>query len=66
MVKPITNMNTVEKLQSSLDEMKADTAKFERGNNVAGTRVRTSAQKMKKMLQELRLEIGATRKSRAK
>ncbi|MBD3345067.1 MAG: histone H1 [Chitinivibrionales bacterium] len=53
-------------LQPLLDEMeslKAEYEKFERGNKSAGTRARKSLQTIKKIAQDLRVEIQENKKS---
>lgn len=53
-----TIMNIIEKVESTLNELKEDYAKFtEKGNKVAGTRVRKNAQAIKVLMQELRKEV---------
>lgn len=51
-------MESFEKLKSLLESTQADVDKFsEKKNNAAGTRVRQAMQEVKKIAQELRLEI---------
>lgn len=44
-------------LESAVASLKEDHAKFEKGNSAAGTRVRNSAQSIKVLAQELRVDI---------
>lgn len=51
-------MNRIEQLKSLIDELEADMVKFyEKGNKTAGTRARKQLQELKKVSQEVRLEI---------
>ncbi len=53
-------------LQSLLDEveiLKQEYEKFERGNKSAGTRARKSLQNIKKIAQEIRVQIQSAKKS---
>jgi hypothetical protein len=52
-------------IQSLLDEvevLKSEYEKFERGNKSAGTRARKSLQNIKKIAQDLRIQIQDTKK----
>lgn len=51
-------MKTFEKMKALLDSTEADVTKFgEKGNSSAGTRVRQAMQELKKLAQDLRIEI---------
>ncbi len=51
-------MKRSEQLKSMLDELEPDMNKFyEKGNKAAGTRARKQLQELKKVAQEVRLEI---------
>ena len=55
-------METLEKIKELTEELVADTSKFYKGNNSAGTRARKTCQEMKTLLQTLRTEILSERK----
>jgi len=55
-------METLEKIKTLVEELTADTTKFYKGNNSAGTRARKLAQDIKTQLQTLRTEILEERK----
>lgn len=49
---------TYEKMYTLLNEVEDDIKKFdEKGNKAAGTRVRKAMQELKKLAQEIRLEV---------
>ncbi|MEX0771486.1 MAG: histone H1 [Balneolaceae bacterium] len=51
-------MSRIEQVKSLVDELEPDMVKFyEKGNKAAGTRARKSLQEIKKVAQEIRLEI---------
>lgn len=50
-------METLEQIKSVAESLSVDTEKFYKGNKSAGTRARKSAQELKALLQQLRLEI---------
>lgn len=51
-------METFEKMQALLEQIKPDVQKvFDKGNGSAGTRVRQSMQELKNLAQQLRTEI---------
>jgi len=51
-------MNRIEQMQSLVAELEPDMEKFyEKGNKAAGTRARKQLQEIKKVSQEIRLEI---------
>lgn len=55
--------NFEENLTSKVDELKANLSKFvEKNNNAAGSRARKNAQELKKLLQDLRVDILAKQK----
>jgi hypothetical protein len=47
-------MNELEKMQELLNAAKEDYAKFEAGNNAAGTRVRKACMEIKNLAQDVR------------
>jgi transcriptional regulator with XRE-family HTH domain len=53
----------IQPLLEEIDVLKTSLDKFERGNKSAGTRARKSLQTIKKIAQELRIEIQETIKS---
>ncbi|PWN07196.1 histone H1 [Rhodohalobacter mucosus] len=51
-------MNRIEQIQSMVADLEVDMNKFyEKGNKAAGTRARKQLQELKKVAQEIRLEI---------
>lgn len=51
-------MNRIEQIRSMIEELEGDMNKFyEKGNKAAGTRARKQLQELKKVSQEIRLEI---------
>lgn len=57
-------METYNKIVELVEAMKADADKFfDKGNKSAGTRVRTQCQELKKLAQELRIEVQEAKKS---
>lgn len=51
-------MNRIEQIRSMIAELEGDMDKFyEKGNKAAGTRARKQLQELKKVSQEIRLEI---------
>lgn len=50
-------MDTLEKIKLLVETLSVDTSKFYSGNKSAGTRARKSAQELKNLLQDLRIEI---------
>jgi hypothetical protein len=51
-------MNRIEQIRSMIAELEGDMNKFyEKGNKAAGTRARKQLQDLKKVSQEIRLEI---------
>lgn len=56
-------MEKFNQLKSLVDSMTEDYAKFfEKGNNAAGTRLRKSLQDIKKLAQEIRVEVSEKKK----
>lgn len=57
-------MGKFEDLKSLVESMNEDYAKFsEKGNSAAGTRVRKTLQDVKKLAQEMRVEISEKKKN---
>ncbi|MGF1671817.1 MAG: histone H1 [Balneolaceae bacterium] len=51
-------MSRINQMKSLIDELEPDMVKFyEKGNKAAGTRARKTLQEIKKVSQEIRLEI---------
>lgn len=51
-------MDRIEQVRSLISELEPDMEKFyEKGNKAAGTRARKTLQELKKVAQEIRLEI---------
>lgn len=50
-------METLQKIKELTETLSVDTEKFYKGNKSAGTRARKSAQEIKALLQQLRVEI---------
>jgi hypothetical protein len=51
-------MSRIQQMKSLLDQLEPDLVKFyEKGNKAAGTRARKTLQDIKKVSQEIRLEI---------
>jgi hypothetical protein len=53
---------SLQKLFDEIEVLKAEYDKFERGNKSAGTRARKSLQNIKKVCQEIRIEIQDAKK----
>jgi hypothetical protein len=49
--------NEFDELQNVINDCQSDVTKFIEGNNSAGTRVRKSMQAVKKMAQDIRVEV---------
>ena len=49
--------NEFDQLQDMVNDCQADMTKFIEGNNSAGTRVRKAMQLVKKMAQDIRVEV---------
>jgi hypothetical protein len=56
-------LTTIELIKSKTEEMTIDFAKFNKGNDSAGTRTRKYAQELKALLQTLREEVLEKRKT---
>ncbi|MBD3314807.1 MAG: histone H1 [Chitinivibrionales bacterium] len=54
---------SLESLLNEVEILKSEYEKFERGNKSAGTRARKSLQSIKKMAQDLRIEIQEQKKT---
>jgi hypothetical protein len=50
-------METLEQIKNLTESLSVDAEKFYKGNKSAGTRARKSAQELKALLQQFRLEI---------
>jgi|TARA_B110000008_G_scaffold192756_1_gene191448 hypothetical protein len=49
--------NEFDELQNVINDCQSDVTKFIEGNNSAGTRVRKAMQAVKKMAQDIRVEV---------
>ena len=49
--------NLFDSLQDTINDCQSDVTKFVEGNNSAGTRVRKAMQTVKKLAQEVRVEV---------
>ena len=49
--------NTFDELQNAINDCQADVTKFVEGNNSAGTRVRKAMQEVKRLAQDVRVEV---------
>ena len=49
--------NLFDNLQDTINDCQSDVTKFVEGNNSAGTRVRKAMQTVKKLAQEVRVEV---------
>ena len=56
--------NSVEQLKALFEQFLMEDAKFEKGNNAAGTRARKARGEMTKLAKARRLEISAEREIR--
>ena len=51
-------LNTIfDELQDAINDCQSDVTKFVEGNNSAGTRVRKAMQEVKRLAQEVRVEV---------
>ena len=51
-------LNTIfDELQDAINDCQSDVTKFVEGNNSAGTRVRKAMQEVKRLAQEVRIEV---------
>ena len=48
---------TFNELQNAINDCQADVTKFVEGNNSAGTRVRKAMQNVKRLAQDVRIEV---------
>ena len=51
--------NSFDDLQNAINDCQSDVTKFVDGNNSAGTRVRKAMQEVKRLAQEVRVEVQA-------
>jgi hypothetical protein len=49
--------NSFDDLQNAINDCQSDVTKFVDGNNSAGTRVRKAMQEVKRLAQEVRVEV---------
>ena len=49
--------STFDELQDAINDCQSDVTKFVEGNNSAGTRVRKAMQAVKKLAQDIRVEV---------
>ena len=49
--------NTFDELQDAINDCQSDVTKFVEGNNSAGTRVRKAMQEVKRLAQDIRVEV---------
>ena len=49
--------STFDELQNAINDCQADVTKFVEGNNSAGTRVRKAMQEVKRLAQDVRIEV---------
>jgi len=49
--------STFDDLQNTINDCQADVTKFVEGNNSAGTRVRKAMQEVKRLAQDVRIEV---------
>ena len=49
--------STFDELQDAINDCQADVTKFVEGNNSAGTRVRKAMQEVKRLAQDVRVEV---------
>ena len=49
--------STFDELQNAINDCQADVTKFVEGNNSAGTRVRKAMQEVKRLAQDIRIEV---------
>ena len=48
---------TFDELQDAINDCQSDVTKFVEGNNSAGTRVRKAMQEVKRLAQDIRIEV---------
>ena len=49
--------STFDELQNAINDCQTDVTKFVEGNNSAGTRVRKAMQEVKRLAQDVRIEV---------
>ena len=49
--------NTFDELQNAINDCQTDITKFVEGNNSAGTRIRKAMQTVKRLAQDVRVEV---------
>ena len=49
--------STFDELQDAINDCQSDVTKFVEGNNSAGTRVRKAMQEVKRLAQDIRIEV---------
>ena len=49
--------STFDELQDAINDCQSDVTKFIEGNNSAGTRVRKAMQEVKRLAQDIRIEV---------
>ena len=49
--------STFDELQNAINDCQADVTKFVEGNNSAGTRVRKAMQNVKRLAQDVRIDV---------
>lgn len=57
-------MTQFETIKQLVTDCEGDVVKFTEGNNAAGSRVRAAMQSIKKLAQEVRLEVQATKNAK--
>ena len=59
-------MEKFEQIKALIEQTQGDVEKFfDKGNGTAGTRVRQAMQELKKLAQELRIEVQETKNNKA-
>lgn len=56
--------NTIDQLKTTTEEITSEFAKFDSGNNLAGTRARKACQALIKIVREIRKQIQEVKVSR--
>jgi len=59
-------MSHIQALENEISNLKEEFEKFERGNKSAGTRARKVLQNIKRISQDIRIQIQAAKKNDAK
>lgn len=57
-------MESFDQLKTLVESIQVDIEKFSSGNNAAGTRVRAGLQSVKKLAQQIRLEVQEAKKAK--